>query len=73
MMAAVITRPSPMSPDDLLRPSECAALYQVHPETVRRWLRKGIVPCVEVGPFHARRIRRSDADRFFRSVDGVAS
>lgn len=35
----------------------------VTPETIRRWIRKGIMSYVEVGPYAAKRLRAADVDK----------
>lgn len=47
--------------DPLMSPAEASALldYAVSAETIRRWMRKGIVPLVRVGPYRRAMIRRS--------------
>ena len=31
---------------------EIAAMYQVHPETVRRWVKTGKMPATKIGKFY---------------------
>jgi excisionase family DNA binding protein len=50
---------------DLLTVREAAALYHVHPESVWRWVREGLIPAVRVGPFRRVRLRRVVLSRFF--------
>lgn len=47
----------------LLTPEEAAELLKLHPWTVRRMLREGILPGAKIGDNW--RIRRSDIDKFF--------
>lgn len=67
--------PAPPKPDpnELMTLGEVAETFSVHVETVRRWVRKGIVPVVLVGPFKQKRIRRCIAASFFVNVDGAAN
>lgn len=55
----------------LLTPTQVAEAYDVDVATVRRWLRKGIVAHVLVGPFRYKRIPESEARRVFRKVQGA--
>lgn len=57
--------------DELLSVSDVARRYGVSSETVRRWIRKGIIAYVMVGPFRLKRIQRVEADRHFTPVKGV--
>lgn len=54
--------------DPLLLPSEVAARCRIHVETMRRWIRKGAVAAVRVGP-RVLRIRESEAQKLLRSLD----
>jgi len=57
----------------LLTVAEVAQSYNVSDETVRRWMRKGIIGYVMVGPFRARRIPKDEAERHFAAVPGAAT
>ena len=46
-------------PDDLLKISEAAELVGVHPNTIRRWVRAGVLPRWNLGPTSVR-VRTSD-------------
>jgi len=48
----------------LLTVSEVARLLYVHPNTVRRWERMGVLPAYRLGPRGDRRFRREDVLRF---------
>ena len=61
------------SPCRLMTCREVAVRYRVHVETVRRWVRKGIVGVVRVGPYHRIRITEAEAKRHFESSTGVAT
>ncbi len=50
-----------MSPMDLYRVGEFAAILQVDPRTVRRWLSNGLVACIRL-PSGERRIPRLELD-----------
>ena len=44
---------------------QVAALFQITPETVRRWIRAGELPVLDIGgPKAGYRIKRSDLDTF---------
>ena len=44
---------------------EVAKIFQIHEETVRRWIRSGDLPAFDVGgPRAGYRIRRDDLDAF---------
>lgn len=70
-MAAINKSASAAPPERLLTMSEVAQSYHVSDETVRRWVRKGIIGYVMVGPFRLKRIPESEANRHFASVDGA--
>jgi excisionase family DNA binding protein len=55
--------PTATAPSDLLTVPQAAARYAVHPVTLWRWIAKGVVPVVRVGPSRRIRIRPRDADR----------
>jgi excisionase family DNA binding protein len=50
--------------DPLLRPGTVAKRLGVTTETLRRWMAKGALEFVEVGPFKRKRIRQSEIERF---------
>lgn len=47
---------------------EVARAYRVNVETVRRWVRKGAIDVVRVGPHRRIRIRSAEADKHFIDV-----
>lgn len=49
--------------DPLLTPSKAAKRLGVTSETIRRWMKKGALPYVEVGPNHRKRVYLSDVER----------
>lgn len=53
--------PPPKAPvdDPLLSPLEASKLCGTSAETIRRWIRKGVVPVVLVGPYRRAKIRFS--------------
>lgn len=68
---AVATEPpTPPEPgDDLLTLQEGAEICTVEYETFRRWVAKGVLPHVAVGPNGLKRVRRRDVDNLMRFVD----
>ena len=51
--------------DEWLTVQEVAAVLKVHEESVRRWIRGGELPVLDLGSAKAGyRVRRSDLDRF---------
>lgn len=61
----------PDTVDELFTCQEVADKYHVHAETVRRWVRKGIIAVVLVGPYRLVRIRREEAEKHFVHVPGA--
>jgi len=52
--------------------TEKAAHYlQVHPETMRRWAREGVIPAAKLGNRGGFRFRRRDLDRFLQERLGL--
>ena len=54
-------------PDQLLSVSEAAAATQEPANTLRRWIREGVLPVEHVGPTRRVRIRLSVLRRFYPS------
>ncbi len=52
--------------DELLTVKEAAARFRIHPETLRRWIRAGAVPCERVGPHGIIRLRTRDVAQVVR-------
>ena len=50
-----------------LTTEEAAAYLKVHPETMRNWARKGVIPPAKLGNRGGFRFRREDLDRFVES------
>ena len=50
-------------PSDLLTVGQAARWLNVHPNTVRRWSRQGLLNCYRVGPRGDRRFRRIVVER----------
>lgn len=62
---------------ELLSTADVARLYGVTPQTIRLWIRKGIIAYVEVGNSRLRRrktirIERTEAERHFGPVPAIA-
>jgi len=55
---------------ELLTPEQVADYLQVHPETVRKWLREGQLAGINLGGRARWRIRRADVDRFIQTQQG---
>ncbi len=56
-------RPAILVPRDrapMLKMSEVAELFNVDPDTVRRWADKGYLPCIRVAPDADRRFPREE-------------
>ncbi|HEY7065840.1 MAG TPA: helix-turn-helix domain-containing protein [Chloroflexota bacterium] len=49
---------------DWLTTPEAAEYLRVHPETLRAWARKGVIPAAKLGNRGGFRFRRIDLDRF---------
>jgi PTS system nitrogen regulatory IIA component len=47
-----------------LTTQEAARYLRVHPETVRRWAREGLIPAAKLGRRGGFRFKRDDLDRF---------
>jgi excisionase family DNA binding protein len=55
-------------PEQLLTPSEVAAMFRVNPKTVTRWARAGKISAIRTLGGH-RRFRASEIRRFLEQVD----
>lgn len=61
-----------MDREEWLTVEEVADFFRVNPETVRRWIRAGELPVLDLGgPRAGYRIRRSDLASFTESRYGV--
>jgi len=56
---------------DWLTTSEAARYLRVHPETLRNWARKGVIPAAKLGNRGGFRFRRDDLDRFLENRSGT--
>jgi excisionase family DNA binding protein len=59
-------------PDDLIRPGIAARRLGVTRETIRRWMAKGAIAYVEVGPFKRKRLRVSDVEQYRQDHSSTA-
>ncbi len=63
-------KPKPQKPNlhskVLLTTGDVAQLIGLHPNTVRRWNKKGILKSYRISPRGDRRFRRDDVDSFLR-------
>ena len=50
---------------EMLTVGEVARIFNVHPNTVRRWSSKGILKAHRIGPRGIRRFRRDDVATFY--------
>jgi excisionase family DNA binding protein len=55
-------------PEQLLTPSEVAAMFRVNPKTVTRWARAGKISAIRTLGGH-RRFRASEIRKFLDQVD----
>ena len=56
------------APEQLLTPSEVAALFRVNPKTVNRWARAGKITAIRTLGGH-RRFRRSEIEKFLAEAE----
>jgi excisionase family DNA binding protein len=55
-------------PEQLLTPSEVAAMFRVNPKTVTRWARAGKISAIRTLGGH-RRFKASEVKKFLEQVD----
>ncbi len=60
-----------MTSDEWLSTAHAAALVGCHPTTLKKWADRGLLSFRRVGRMGHRRWRRSELDRFIRSIDGA--
>ena len=60
--------PKPSEPEELLTPSEVAAMFRVNPKTVTRWARAGKISAIRTLGGH-RRFRASEIRHFLEHVE----
>ena len=51
----------------MLTTTEVAHLLHVHPNTVRRWANKGLLPAYRLGTRGDRRFKRKEVEAFIKS------
>ena len=61
-MDPIGTRNDP--PPELLTVSQVASRLNVHPNTIRRWVRQGLLKAHRIGPRRDRRIHRAEVEQF---------
>ncbi len=52
---------------ELLTLEEASAYLKCHPNTLRSWDRKGILPAIRIGVRKARRYKKEDLEKFLQS------
>ncbi len=52
---------------ELLTLEEASAYLKCHPNTLRSWDRKGILPAIRIGERRARRYKKEDLEKFVQS------
>jgi len=50
--------------EELLTLKEAAQILKVHPNTLRLWDNKGVLPAIRIGIKKARRYRKADIEKF---------
>jgi excisionase family DNA binding protein len=50
--------------DDLLTLQETAKILKVHPNTLRSWDKKGVLPALRIGVKKSRRYKKTDIEKF---------
>ena len=66
--ATVAGQAEPEHPAPVLTLMDAAAICTVSHETFRRWVAKGVLPHVVIGPYNLKRVYRRDVDRLVREV-----
>ncbi len=52
---------------ELLTLEEASAYLKCHPNTLRQWDKKGILPAIRIGERRARRYKKEDLEKFVQS------
>lgn len=52
---------------ELLTLEEASAYLKCHPNTLRQWDRKGILPAIRIGVRKVRRYKKEDLEKFLQS------
>jgi len=63
--------PQNPEPEQLLTPSEVAAMFRVNPKTVTRWARAGKISAIRTLGGH-RRFKASEIRKFLEQVDDAS-
>ena len=59
-------------PQRMLSVKEVASFFHIHPNTIRRWAKKGLLKSYSIGPQHSLRFRQEDVIDFLdKSQNGV--
>jgi excisionase family DNA binding protein len=66
------SEPPGHGPEELLTPSEVAAMFRVNPKTVTRWARSGKISAIRTLGGH-RRFRAGEIRRFLEQVEDGTS
>jgi excisionase family DNA binding protein len=53
----------------IMTTSEVAYYFRVHPNTIRQWTNRGLIPSFRLGTRRDRRFKREDVDEFLRKND----
>ena len=67
-MTAVATAPDT---HQYLTVAEAAAFYRVHEDTLRAWIRKGLLPYTRVGPYGIIRLQRCHLEQAVTPADQI--
>jgi len=62
-------KPQRPQPSVMLTTSDVAHLLGLHPNTVRRWSKKGILKLYRIGARGDRRFKREDIDSFLKEAE----
>ena len=53
----------------IMTTSEVAYYFRVHPNKIRQWTNRGLIPSFRLGTRRDRRFKREDVDEFLRKND----
>ncbi len=70
MLGMKSTKKTPHNDGDLpelLTLEEASAYLKCHPNTLRQWDKKGILPAIRIGERRARRYKKEDLEKFVQS------
>lgn len=71
-MTRSVARPAGSPPDPDLTIADVARIKRKHPQTIRRYVRLGLLPAYRVGPRDIR-IRRTDLDALDRRIPAAGT